>query len=91
MSQKKSNEDEADARLIMFLLKKMSMEDHYNRDPSQAVILLADFLARTRDVIADEDWEMIARVGALLWKMEGDEIEASHMVTDLMDKIRRSQ
>lgn len=91
MSQKENNESEADGRLIMFLLKKMAMDGHYNRDPSQAIILLADFLARARDVIADEDWETIARVGALLWRAEGDEIEASQMVMELMDKIRRGQ
>lgn len=75
----------------MFLLKKMAMDGHYNRDPSQAIILLVDFLVRAQGVIADEDWETVARVGSLLWRMDGDEIEASQMVMDLMDKIRRTK
>lgn len=90
MSQK-SNENDADGRLIMFLLKKMAMEGHCNRAASQAISLLADFLARAQDVIADEDWETIACVGALLWRAKSDEVETSRIATDLMDRIQRQK
>jgi hypothetical protein len=78
-----------DDLLILTLFKKMADNPGYGQRPSEAVISLANVLARTHGVVGDSDWEAIASAGALLWRAQKEEIEASIFLSELMRKMRR--
>jgi hypothetical protein len=54
------------------------------------VVSLASVLARTHGIVDDSDWEAIASAGALLWRVQKEEIEASTFLSELMRMMRRA-
>jgi hypothetical protein len=81
---------EMDSLLILTLFKKMAENPAYGQRPSETVVSLANVLARTHGVVGDSDWEAIASAGALLWRAQKEEIEASTFFSELMRTMRRT-
>jgi hypothetical protein len=81
--------NEMDSLLILTLFKKMAENPAYGQRPSETVVSLASVLARTHGIVGDSDWEAIASAGALLWRAQKEEIEASTFLAELMRTMRR--
>jgi hypothetical protein len=77
-----------DSLLILTLFKKMAENPNYGQRPSETVVSLASVLARTHGIVGDSDWEAIASAGALLWRAQKKEIEASTFLSELMRTMR---
>ncbi|WP_234775207.1 hypothetical protein [Paraburkholderia tropica] len=55
----------------------------------QALLDLIDLLARTHSTMDNDDWEVIATVGGLLWRAEMGGVEAEAHFELLMRRLRK--
>jgi hypothetical protein len=73
--------------LVVALFRSFAQDDELQ--PAQALLDLIEVLARTHATMDNDDWEVIATAGALLWRAEMGEIEAEATFEMLMRRLRK--
>jgi hypothetical protein len=72
--------------LVIALFRQMPLGDI---EPPQALLELIELLTRTHATMDNDDWEVIATAGALLWRAEMGEVEAEATCEMLMRRMRK--
>lgn len=73
--------------LVLAVLRTFARDD--SLQPAEALFDLIELLARTHRTMDNEDWEVIAIVGALLWRAEMGGTEAEGEFEMLMKRLRK--
>lgn len=72
--------------LVIALFRQMPLGDI---EPAQALLDLIELLTRTHATMDNDDWEVIATAGAMLWRAEMGEVEAEATFEMLMRRLRK--
>jgi hypothetical protein len=72
--------------LVIALFRRMPLGDI---ETAQALLGLIEVLTRTHATMDNDDWEVIATAGALLWRAEMGEVEADATFEMLMRRLRK--
>jgi hypothetical protein len=72
--------------LAIAVLRSMAQEDEL--EPADALLDLIRLLARTHETMDNDDWEVIATAGGLLWRAEMGEVESEAQFAALMRRLK---
>jgi hypothetical protein len=72
--------------LVIALFRKMPLG---GIEAAQALLELIELLTRTHATMDNDDWEVIATAGALLWRAEMGGVEAEATYEMLMRRLRK--
>lgn len=73
--------------LVLAVVRSLSKDDSLR--PIEVLLDLIRLLARMHESMDNDDWEMVATGGAVLWRTEIRSIEAQAEFEMLMRRIRR--
>lgn len=76
-----------DKELVLAVLRNFARDD--SLQPAEALFDLIELLARTHKTMDNDDWEIIAIVGGLLWRAEMGGTEAEGEFEMLMRRLRK--
>lgn len=76
-----------DNELVLAVLRTFSKDE--TLQPAEALFDLIELLARTHATMDNDDWEVLAIVGALLWRAEMGGVEAGAEFETLMKRLRK--
>jgi hypothetical protein len=72
--------------LVVALFRQLPLGD---MEPARVLLDLIEVLTRTHATMDNDDWEVIATAGALLWRGEMGEVEAGADFEMLMRRLRK--
>jgi hypothetical protein len=75
--------------LVFQVFRQFAARADVDLSPAEALLALAEMLARTHATMDNDDWETIAYVGGLLWKAEMGEAESEAQMVELLRRARR--
>jgi hypothetical protein len=74
---------------VLAVMRSIARRDEAT--PAEAILDLIELLARTHATMDNEDWEVIATAGGLLWRAEMGEVESAGQFEMLMRRLRGQQ